>query len=457
MRKARDRSRLAPLLLLACLILAALGRPVPAHDLPGELLITGYIKPEGERLALLLRVPLALFEGVGLPKRGPGYLDLASIEEGLDRSALAVARAFVLHEDGERIAPERALVQVAMPSDTSFADFETARAHILAPPLPDETNVFWNQGYLDVYLDYAILSQHGSFALDIRAAPGLAGLLKLDIAFLPPDGPARVFEVHGGHGWLELDPDRAWVAARFIDLGAARALTSIEAALLLLCLVLPFRLRQAWHLVAALCAFGLSHSLALWVISAGLLPDAPWVSPLVNMLIALSILGLALDNIVVAWLGRPEAGSLRLRWLPALVLGALFGFGFAAALAPELQFAGGHVAVALFAFSLGLEVGQIALLLVAVPGLWLLLRNVTAWRIGVVLISALIAHLAWHWAEERLVALKFVRWPELEAAWPGMLLALTLALAGAGALLLLRQLWRRRRARESVDLGEARP
>jgi hypothetical protein len=458
MRKARDRkSRLAPLLLLACLILPALGRPVPAHDLPGELLITGFIQPEGERLALLLRIPLALFEGVGLPKRGPGYLDLAHIEEALDRSALAVARAFVLHEDGERIAPERARVQVAQPSNQSFASFEEARAHILGPPLPEQTNVFWNQGWLDVYLDYAIRSEDSSFALDIRAAPGLAGLLKLQLEFLPPDGPARFFEVHGGHGWLELDPDWQWVAQRFVDLGVAHVLTGLEAILFLLCLVLPFRLRQARHLAATLGAFALSHSLALWAISAGLLSPGPWLAPLAKMVIALSILGLALDNIVVAWLGRPDAASLRLRWLPALVLGALYGFGFAAALTPELQFAGGHVVVALLAFNLGLELGQIALLLVAVPGLWLLLRSAAAWRIGVVLISALVAHLAWHWAEERLVPLKFVRWPELEAGWPGLLLALTVVLAGALAWLVLRQFWRRRRARQSVGLGEVRP
>jgi hypothetical protein len=458
MRKFHDcTARLAALLLLACLILPALCRPAPAHDLPGEMLITGYVKPAGERLALLLRIPLALFEGVGLPKRGPGYLDLANIEEGLDRSALAVARAFVLHEDGERIAPERALVRVAQPSDQSFASFEQARAHILGPPLPDETNVFWNQGNLDFYLDYAIASPDSSFALDIRAAPGLAGLLKLRIEFLPPHGAPRSFDVHGGHGWLELDPGWRWVAARFIDLGAAHILTGIEAALFLLCLVLPFRLQQAWRLAATLGAFALSHSLALWAIGTGMVSVDAWLSPVISMLIALSVLGFALDNIVIAWRARADAASLRWRWLSVLAFGLLYGSGFAAALAPELQFAGGHGLVALLAFNLGLELGQMALLLVAVPGLWLLLRNVSARRIAVVIISALIAHLAWHWAEERLVALKFVRWPELEAAWPGVLLALTLVLAGAVVGLVVRQLLRRRRARQTEGFGEASP
>ena len=47
-----------------------------AHDIPDEILLHGFVKPEGDRLHFLVRVPLAMLLSMNLPKRGPGYLDL---------------------------------------------------------------------------------------------------------------------------------------------------------------------------------------------------------------------------------------------------------------------------------------------------------------------------------------------------------------------------------------------
>ena len=60
----------AGLFLFALLLL--LGAGARAHDIPGELLLRAYLKPEGERLHFVVRVPLALLQGIGFPKRGPG-------------------------------------------------------------------------------------------------------------------------------------------------------------------------------------------------------------------------------------------------------------------------------------------------------------------------------------------------------------------------------------------------
>lgn len=68
-------------LAFAALLLPPLvSRSAAAHDIPDEILVNSFIKPDSGRLVAVTRIPLSLFEGMALPKRGPGYLDLARIE-----------------------------------------------------------------------------------------------------------------------------------------------------------------------------------------------------------------------------------------------------------------------------------------------------------------------------------------------------------------------------------------
>ena len=50
---------------------------------------------------------------------------------------------------------------------------------------------------------------------------------------------------------------------------------------------------------------------------------------------------------------------------------------------------------------LGVEIGQLAVLLVLVPALGLLFRYVVPERLGIIILSALVAHTGWHWMLER--------------------------------------------------------
>jgi len=129
----------------------------------------------------------------------------------------------------------------------------------------------------------------------------------------------------------------------------------------------------------------------------GLAPEGLWFPPLVETLIAASIVYMALENIV-------GANALR-RWIIAFGFGLVHGFGFAFALRESLQFAGSHLVTALLAFNVGVEIGQIAVLLVMVPALNLLFRYLPE-RIGVIILSALIAHTGWHWMTERFADLR---------------------------------------------------
>jgi HupE / UreJ protein len=440
----------ASLLLFALLLSLGLSAGVRAHDIPGELLLRAYLKPEGETLHFVVRVPLALLQGIGFPKRGPGFLELGQLGDSLTRAAQAVARELTVYRDGVRLTPDRAVMRISQPSEDAFGSFEQARNHIAGPPLPETTDVFWNQGYFDVHLKYPIPPGEADFALDMRAAPGLAGSLRVIIDFLPPDGPGRTYEVHGGHGWLELDPSWYSAAWTFMRLGFQHILDGIDHLLFLFCLVLPFRARQVWTLVGIVTSFTVAHSLTLIAGATGLVPAGNWFPPLVETLIAVSILYMALENIVCVWLGGDSPANLRWRWLITGAFGLIHGFGFSFVLQQDLQLAGSHLLLSLLAFNVGVELGQLAVLLVTVPILAVVLQRPSARRVGVVILSALIAHVAWHWMTERLDALRYVRWPSLDEAAPGWPLAALALLALIGG-----AMWLGRK--QTQDLSGERP
>jgi hypothetical protein len=117
---------------------------------------------------------------------------------------------------------------------------------------------------------------------------------------------------------------------------------------------------------------------------------------------------MAIENIVGVALSR--------RVLLAMLFGLVHGFAFSQGLKDELQFAGSHLLTALFAFNIGIEIGQLAGLAVMLPLLALVTTHVLPGRVGSIILAALIAHVGWHWMGERWDALTKVRWPSFELA-----------------------------------------
>ncbi len=87
-----------------------------------------------------------------------------------------------------------------------------------------------------------------------------------------------------------------------------------------------------------------------------------------------------------------------------------------------------HLLTSLIAFNVGVELGQVVVLLLLVPALSLLFRFVVAERIGTIVLSAIVAHTAWHWTAERWATLSKYEWPSVTAA--GLASALGWLLAG---------------------------
>ncbi len=439
----------------AVLGVALAGRPSPlsAHDIPATVVVRLFVKPEGERLRVLVRVPLESMRDIPWPVRGPGYLDLERAGPLLREAARTwIANDLEIYEGDRRLRGEQiAAVTVSLPSDRSFGDYQSALTRVAGPPLPAGTELVWQQALLDVLLEYPIVSEGARFA--IRPALAHLGLKTTTILrFLPPGGQERVFEYVGDPGLVRLDPRWHQAAIRFVELGFAHILGGTDHLLFVLCLAIPFR--RLRPLVAIVTAFTVAHSITLIASAMGFAPGGLWFPPLVELLIALSIVYTAIENIIGAKLER--------RWLVAFGFGLVHGFGFAFVLRESLQFAGSHLRLALVSFNLGVELGQLFLLALGIPILNLLFRYVVAAPVGIVILSVLVAHTAWHWMTERWAALRqyAFRWPAWDLALVvGLMRALMLGLVLAGALWLLRGLVRRLlpRARAEPHPAEGRP
>ena len=248
---------------------------------------------------------------------------------------------------------------------------------------------------LDVWLEYAISSDRSRFS--IHPGFGRLGLRVLTVLrFLPPGGSVRAFEFPSDPGLVRLDPRWHQAAGRFVALGFFHIMGGTDHLLFLLCLVIPFR--RLRPLVLVVTAFTVAHSITLIASAFDLAPSALWFPPLIETLIAASIVYMALENIVgPKWRGRS---------IVAFGFGLVHGFGFSFALRETLQFAGSHLLASLLSFNVGVELGQLLVLVLLVPVLDLLFRAAVPERMGTIVLSALVAHTGWHWMIERYAVLR---------------------------------------------------
>ena len=192
----------------------------------------------------------------------------------------------------------------------------------------------------------------------------------------------------------------------FIHLGF-RHITDLEAMdhiLFLVALAAIYRGRDWRESLWVVSAFTVGHSitLALAVTGAVRLPTA-----LIEFLIPLTIVATALENLIVR---NRERAPLKGRYRPVFagVFGLVHGAGFANYLRSLFS---GSIAVPLFGFNLGIEIGQIVVLLLAGLVLALLDRVLTlarspealpsAYRLRVVTVSLVVVMVATQMAAAR--------------------------------------------------------
>ena len=305
-----------------------------AHDLPLDRMMNGFIKIESRQADFVVRVPLDLLRSVPFPLDGD-YYNISASKPALEVALKALASNFILWEGNVRLIPSSAIGQLAPLSDRSFEDYNRAVAQV-AEPLPPDTIIAFEQGYFDVHFVYPISSPKSVFSIRTTVAADLGEYTKLTLRFMPLGDAPRAMVITGGSGQVTLDPKWYEASVGFVRLGVEHILSGIDHLLFLLCLVIPFR--RVSGLIPVITAFTVGHSITLIGTAYNIAPVGAWFPPFIETAIAVSILYMALENIVGA--------SLRRRWIIAGLFGLVHGFGFADVLREQLQFAGSYAGIA---------------------------------------------------------------------------------------------------------------
>src|ERR1700688_555970 len=99
--------------------------PAIAHDIPHDVVVQSFLRPSGDRLDLLVRVPLNALRDISFPERPAGYLDLARVDAVLPDAATQWLSDFIdLYEGDQRLPKPRVVdTRISLPSDRSFASY----------------------------------------------------------------------------------------------------------------------------------------------------------------------------------------------------------------------------------------------------------------------------------------------------------------------------------------------
>jgi|SRR5882672_5192289 len=399
---------------------------VRGHEFKLDAVVNAFVRVEQTEAHLVVRAPLYLFKSVHFPVKAT-EIDLAASSAVMERALALVQQDIVLLEDGRPLATRSAIGRLALPSDRSFESFDEAVRHV-ATKIEPETHIVIDQGYVDAHLVYPLKSAGAVFALRSTVAPELGEYLKIAIRYETARGESRSMVLRGGVGTVDLNPTWLSAAGGFIGFGITHILTGLDHLLFLLCLIIP--LRGVRQLLTVITGFTVAHSFTLIGSAFGLAPEGAWFSPFVELVIAISIIYMALENIIGV--------DIRRRVLLTVLFGLVHGFGFSYGLKEDLQFAGSHLLVSLFAFNVGIELGQILVLAVTLPALVLVTRFVLPGRVGLIILGALVAHVGWHWMTDRWDALARQRWPVPDMASLPVLLFWIAGLAiAAGAVIIV--------------------
>jgi hypothetical protein len=384
------------------------GASTVAHEIPRHVTVHTFVKPEGNRLRVLVRAPLGAMRDIQFPELAGGSLDIQRAEPLLHTAVSQwILPGLQVFEDGRAVPPATiAAARISLPSDRSFVSYAGALQHVTGASLPLDTQLPWQQALLDVLLEFPIGSESAQFSL----RPGFERLgveVATVLRFVTPGG-VRPFEFRGDPGIVRLDPRRHQAAWHFVRSGFVHVLDGVDHLLFLLCLVIP--LRRLRPLIVVVTAFTVAHSITLVAAARGLAPDGLWFPPFVETMIAASILYMTIENVVGA-----GAGAVRRRALLAFGFGLVHGFGFSFALTQTMQFGGSHLLLSLLSFNVGVEIGQVLVLLVLVPLVQAMFRFTVSERVGTIVLSLLIGHVAWHWMADRWSALQEFPLPALDA------------------------------------------
>ena len=409
------------MLTLVAVVLAGLALPAAAHFLLNANLRVAHVEHLDDGLRVYLRLPMPYLvahllgeeEEGGVPEPAPyttnhyegpdlvHYVDVDAVLEdpiGLGRYAAEGHRIVV----GDRVLTPQIEATRVYPSleQPIFTNLEQAREALRGPAYPDETAATYvGDTVVDVALRYVADGPIHSYTFAGALDPGLPG--QEDTENILHDNLHGEVQTFTGKGLLIADGiavSRTPLAAAwtFILEGVRHILEGLDHVLFVLCLTIGAVSLKA--LVWRVTGFTLGHTVTLIAGFLGYVPTAGWFIPLVETGIALSIIYAA----VIAILHRPGGGT----FLITTAIGLLHGLGFSFVLHEILSVDAPNVWESLLAFNLGVEIGQVAVVLAVWPLLFLIARwNAQIARVGRWAVAAPCIAVATFWAGERALSL----------------------------------------------------
>ena len=325
------------------------------------------------------------------------YVDGAALRaepQGLAQLVAAGHQVYVgdqlLQADIEHIRVYPALKQ---PPFASLAEAKRAFQNNVVYPL-EAVDGYVGDTVVDVALLYLTQQPVARYKLSSTLNPGLEG--QEDTANLILDHGDNDTLIFRETGLLTtaLEISRSpWLAARtFIVAGVKHILVGVDHVLFIICLTVGAA--SLGNLLLRVTGFTVGHTITLIAGFFGYVPAAAWFIPAVETGIALSIIYAA----IIALSVQPKVTTL---WL-TVAIGLLHGLGFSFVLHDILRVDAPNLWHSLLAFNLGVELGQIAIVLACWPLLWWLGKhserwlNYSRWLIAVPCIA-----IAAYWTSQR--------------------------------------------------------
>jgi hypothetical protein len=255
----------------------------------------------------------------------------------------------------------------------------------------------------DVVVDMVLRYETGApvydYAVSSSLNPGLPGqenTANLILDYAP--GGTQVFRARG----LLAEPvaiSRSILSAvvTFIKEGVRHILEGLDHVLFVVCLVLGAnRIRD---LVGRVTGFTIGHSVTLTAGFFGFVPSGAWFVPTVEAGIALSIIYAAAIAVLP---GRDRNSSERIVFAVTCGIGLLHGLGFSFVLHKILQINSPDIWQSLLAFNVGVEIGQLLIILASWP-LFRLVNHLSrpTWHMGRWVLAAVCAAIAAFWTGQR--------------------------------------------------------
>jgi hypothetical protein len=285
-----------------------------------------------------------------------------------------------------------------------FATLDEAKdAFATGQTYSDSANpLYVGDAVVDVIVRYEAGAPVYDYAVSSTLDPGLPGQEKtanLILDYAP--GGTKVFRERG----LLREPvtiSRSALSAifTFIKEGFRHILEGLDHVLFVLCLVLGATALKS--LIWRVTGFTIGHSVTLSAGFFGFVPSGTWFIPLVETGIALSIIYAA----VIAVMPRSEENSgERKMFFVTCAIGLLHGLGFSFVLQKILQITSPDIWQSLLAFNVGVEIGQLTIIIFAWPAFRLIQRTSEyAWRIGRIGIASVCIAVAAVWTGQRVLS-----------------------------------------------------